>query len=285
MTTAPARDQLRRLASTDVERVTALLETDFGRRHGPTAPLVHHFLLDALDRGQHDRFVVWPGDDPLGVLYVSATGSTVPAGLVSAGAPLAPAAERAGWRILIGDAGIGGALLDAGSKPRFRRRVSAREQRLMLALEPVAAEPPAGFRPAADRDVEAMTELACRLHVEDQMGAPIAASARGSVRARMAEAVQRGCSWVVERDGTIVAKVDLSLHSRTRGAQIAGVYVAARWRRGGLGSAAVASLTAGLLADGLPGVSLHVRADNAPAVAAYRRAGFVDHGPWVLALR
>ena len=32
-------------------------------------------------------------------------------------------------------------------------------------------------------------------------------------------------------------------------------------------------------------ISLHVRADNAPALTAYRAAGFVDREPWRLAVR
>jgi uncharacterized protein len=40
-----------------------------------------------------------------------------------------------------------------------------------------------------------------------------------------------------------------------------------------------------LLRNGAPAVSLHVRADNAPAIAAYRSAGLVDRRPWILALR
>nr|MBA2579026.1 GNAT family N-acetyltransferase [Euzebyaceae bacterium] len=40
-----------------------------------------------------------------------------------------------------------------------------------------------------------------------------------------------------------------------------------------------------LLADGFPVVTLHVRSDNAPAIAAYTRAGYTDQGAWLLALR
>ncbi len=47
----------------------------------------------------------------------------------------------------------------------------------------------------------------------------------------------------------------------------------------------VATLANLLLARGLPVVSLHVRDDNAPAIAAYAKAGFSERGRWVLALR
>jgi predicted GNAT family acetyltransferase len=90
---------------------------------------------------------------------------------------------------------------------------------------------------------------------------------------------------VVERGGRVVAKVDVSLYSRRRGAQLAGVYVDAQHRGQGIASTAVATICDELLIDGVPGVSLHVRADNATAISAYRRAGMVDMGPWLLALR
>jgi ribosomal protein S18 acetylase RimI-like enzyme len=40
-----------------------------------------------------------------------------------------------------------------------------------------------------------------------------------------------------------------------------------------------------LLGQGLAGVTLHVRSDNGSAIAAYRRAGYVDRGAWLLAIR
>ena len=37
--------------------------------------------------------------------------------------------------------------------------------------------------------------------------------------------------------------------------------------------------------DRCAAVSLHVRSDNVAAIRAYERAGFVDEGAWILALR
>jgi hypothetical protein len=127
--------------------------------------------------------------------------------------------------------------------------------------------------------------MACALHVEDKMGPPLARSTRPAVRARMADSVAHGLTYVVERDRAVVAKFDLSLHSRTRGAQIAGVYVLPDYRGQGITTSAVAAIVRELLGNGLPGVTLHVRADNPPAIAAYRRAGLHDRGAWTLAMR
>jgi uncharacterized protein len=266
--------------------VTELLFEDFGRQPQPYARLASQVLLDALDRGERERFLVWPAQDIRAVLYVSPIGTLVPSGDPAAGPAFAAAAERVGWRVLVGDAPLSEALLDAYPRGLFRRRPSGREQRFMATAE--AAGPlrrPDGFRRATYEDVAVLTDFACALHVEDQMGPALSRAARPAVRARMADSVAHGLTYVVERDGAVVAKFDVSLHSRSRGAQIAGVYVHPDYRGQGLTRQAVATIIRDLLADGLPGVTLHVRADNIPAIAAYRSAGLVDRGAWTLAIR
>ena len=285
MTMTPSQARAMRLKQADVDRVTEQLLCDWGQRPPDQAELANMFLLDALDRGERDRFVVWAGEDPISLLYVSPSGTLVPAGLPQGGPGLVEAAERTGWRVLVGDRPMAEALLDAYPRRLFRRRPSAREQRFMYTRRPAAIAEPQGFRRARAGDVEALTELACKLHVEDRMGPPIARGSRGGVRARMADSARRGLTYVVERDRRVIAKFDVSLYSRRRGAQIAGVYVEAAYRGQNIAAGAVAALSADLMTNGVPGVTLHVRSDNVPAIRAYERSGLVDGGPWLLALR
>lgn len=282
MTAPPASAGARRLEPGDVERLAALLESGFG---GTRDPLANQHLLDSLDRGEHTRFVVWPAADPIGVLYIGASGSVVAAGDPAAAPALAGTAERYDWRVLLGDAEPCQALLDASSRGFFRRRHSAREQRFMGATAPVGPPATEGLRRADPRELERLTDFACLLHVEDRMGPTISRAGRAAVRARMHDSISAGATWVVERDGQAVAKIDVPLYSERRGAQLAGVYVDDAWRGRGLATASVAALVAWLLERGLPCVTLHVRADNTPAMRAYARAGFADRGPWLLALR
>lgn len=299
MSAVSARASAARLDVRGVDRVVSLLERGHPR-WVDDGVLRHQQLLDALDRGAHDRFLVCPPRRPVGVLYTGGGGTVIPAGDPAAGPSLAEAAEQTGWRVLIGDAPIGRSLLEAGPRGLFRRRPSAREQRFMVALPPGAGRTDAGpreavptrpalggvtIRPGRTEDLDVLTDFACRLHVEDRMGPPITAAGRDAVRARMADSIARGSTWVAERGGQVVAKIDVALHSLTRGAQIAGVYVEASARGIGVAGTAIAEVTRRLLDEGAPGVTLHVRADNEPAIAAYRRAGFEDRGPWVLALR
>ena len=286
MTTTPAADAAVRLEPDAAELVTRLLLDDFGRQPQPYAQLASQVLLDALDRGERERFLVWPAQDIRAVLYVSPIGTIVPTGDPAAGPAFATAAERVGWRVLVGDAAVSEALLDAYPRGLFRRRPSGREQRFMATAEARDdLRAPEGFRRATYEDVPVLTEFACALHVEDQMGPPLSRGARPAVRARMADSVAHGLTYVVERDGAVVGKFDVSLRSRTRGAQIAGVYVLPEHRGRGITSRAIAAIITDLVRDGLPGVTLHVRSDNLPAIAAYRRAGLIDRGPWTLAIR
>lgn len=287
MTTTPSRSHADRLQRADVPRVMAALESDFGRLQDGMWDPRHHYLLDALDRGDHARFVVVGSDRPVAVAHMGLTGTVVPAGDPAAVALLGPFVERARWRILIGDEPITRTLLEASSGSWWRRRPAIRIQRFMTTARDTIArgEPLAGFRRAWRPDLDHLEDFACRLHVEDRMGPALVGPARHGVRHRMAESVDRGMTWVVQRDGQPVAKVDLSLHSVLRGGQIAGVFVDRAHRGQGIATGMIATLAGQLLDRGLPVVSLHVRDDNAPAVTAYGRAGFVERGRWVLALR
>lgn len=283
MSAASTSTRARRVDQSDADRLIRLLESGFG---GSSDPLTNHLLLDALDRREFSRFLVWPPADPIGVLYIGASASVVAAGDPAAGPALAGEAERADWRVLLGDAAACQAILEATAKGLFRRRHTAREQRFMATTTASGATSVEGLRRAHSGDLERLTDFACRLHVEDRMGPPISRAGRSAVSSRMHHSVTAGATWVVQRRGEPVAKIDLPLRSRRRGAQIAGVYVEEAWRGRGIATAAVGALVFHLLTEErLPAVSLHVRADNEPALRAYRRAGLTDRGPWLLALR
>lgn len=287
MTTTPSRLTARRLRPAETGSVMRALESDFGRLADGLWDARHHYLLDALDRGQTDRFVVCGDDQPRAVAHLGTSGTVVPAGDPVAAEELAPFVERSRWRILIGDESMTRALLAVSGRAWWRRRPSTRVQRLMVLaperLRGTARVP--GFRRASRQDLDVLEDFACQLHVEDRMGPALAGSARQGVRHRMAESVDRGMTWVVQRDGPAVAKVDLSLYSAHRGAQIAGVFVAPGYRGQGIATGMVTTLSRQLFDKSLPVITLHVRDDNQAARTAYERAGFEQQGRWVLALR
>lgn len=269
-------------AGIELERaltVDAHGRTDFARQ------IAHQFALEAIDRGDYARLVVWPPRQPVAAILHATGGTVMPAGAAEGAEALAQALEQSGWRVLVGPAELGEGILDVLGRGLLRRRVASRQQRFMVATEPADTPAPTGLRLARETDLEALTDMACQLHVDDRMGPPIPQSGRASVRARLRHSIGRQSTWVVESGGTAIAKVDLALRSPRRGAQIAGVYVRPAWRGRGVATAAVAAITARLLDEGAPGVTLHVRADNRQARRAYERAGFVDRGAWTLAIR
>ena len=284
MTSAPTRSGVRTVDDRSAPAVAAFLERPGPGEEPLDAVLAHQLLLDALDRGERQRLLMWPGDEPRAVGHLSATGTLVVAGDAAAGDAIARHVEGGGWRVLLGDAPLAQRILDVSGHALLRRRPRAREQRFMVTRAPADLDAPVGLRRARADDLDAVSDQACRLHVEDRMGPPLSRSARAGVTERMRESILRGATWVVERD-VVVAKVDVSLASRRRGAQIAGVYVEHAWRGRGLATRAVAAISRQLIADGFPGVTLHVRADNSSGRAAYAKAGFVDYAAWILALR
>jgi uncharacterized protein len=286
--TASSDSRAGRLGREGVAHLVHLLEDDFGRARQPGEGVsVNQFLLDALDRGEHRAMTVWPADLPAGVCYVGSGGLVVPAGLPHAAEPITAAVRLSGWRVLVGDLTLGEAIVEGSGTGLFRRRAYAREQRLMSA-DPAAAAAVGrceGLRRAVMDDLERLTDFACGLHVEDQMGPPLSRSGRAAVQQRVAASIRRDTSWVVEVEGQVAAKFDVSIESRKRGAQLAGVFVDRRWRGRGLARRGIADLSHQLFKAGMPCVTLHVRADNAPAIRAYEAAGFVQRRRWLLALR
>ena len=87
--------------------------------------------------------------------------------------------------------------------------------------------------------------------------------------------------------GAPVFKLERSVSSQRWGVQLAGIVADPSVRAQGIGRAAVATAVRAALREGSArrAVSLHVRADNTPALRAYAAAGFVDREPWRLAVR
>lgn len=86
----------------------------------------------------------------------------------------------------------------------------------------------------------------------------------------------------IREQGTLACVAGVHVHSPAwRVAALGNVATLPAWRGQGLATRACGALCRLLLADGVDTIALNVRADNASAIAAYRRLGFEVAGEYV----
>jgi predicted GNAT family acetyltransferase len=96
-------------------------------------------------------------------------------------------------------------------------------------------------------------------------------------RARVNQLISRGWSFSRIEDGRVLFKAEVACATPSA-CQIQGVYVDPELRGQGLAAAGMATVVETCLREIAPAVSLYVNAHNAPARAAYKRAGFEQTG-------
>jgi ribosomal protein S18 acetylase RimI-like enzyme len=266
------------------------LETIAARLSGWPAPsggaARHMFALSAIESHGAEALRLAADDQRWAVAVVFPGRLVVPCGDPEAIAAATPPTRR--WRLLVGDLAAGDALL---SRVGSLDDLIVHDQRFMTVdpdrVPDEDALPDPGLRRAEDQDLDALAELAVQLHVEDRFGPhPGLAGFRG-YRERLAGSVRQGLVWCVGPRGAPICKVERSVSSHRWGVQLAGIVTDPTSRHIGLGRSAVAAAVRGALREGGQRriVSLHVRADNERAIAAYEAAGFVDREPWRLVVR
>lgn len=246
----------------------------------------HVFALSAIESFGAEPLRLAADDDRWAVAVVFPGRLVVPCGDAEAIAAAGSPSRR--WRLLVGDVAAGDAVLAATSSDPS---LIVHDQRfLTLDHDRVPTEqelPDPGLRRAEEADLGRLAELAVRLHVDDRFGPHPGRSGYRGYRQRLETTVRQGLVYCVGPIGEPVLKLERSVSSRRWGVQLAGIVVDPSVRGEGLGRAAVAAAVRAALLEGPSDrlVSLHVRADNEPALAAYRAAGFVDREPWRLAVR
>lgn len=190
------------------------------------------------------------------------------------------------WRHVVGDAGAADPLLERyGRDPQLIVHVQRFQS---VAAERVPSEdevPNPGLRQAVRADVEGLAELAVQLHIDDEYGPHPGRAGLRAYRQRMESAIRQGSVYCVGEPGDPLLKIERSVDSDRYGVQLSGVCVRPDARGQGLGTGSVATAVREALRDRSGPVSLHVRADNEPALRTYDRAGFVDQEEWRLAVR
>jgi ribosomal protein S18 acetylase RimI-like enzyme len=273
----------RRATSGELETITARLAT---WPASPSGSARHMFALSAIESHGAEPVRLASDDDRWAAAIVFPGRLLVPCGdadaILRAGAP----AKR--WRLMVGDLEAGDAVLSRSSDDsnlivHDQRFFTVDRDRVPGELE--VRDP--GLRRAETADIQRLAELAVQLHVDDRFGPDPGRTGLRGYRQRLESTVPQGLVYCVGPVGAPVFKLERSVSSHRWGVQLAGIVAAPEARGQGLGRAAVAAAVRAAFVEGGRDriVSLHVRADNAPAHAAYRAAGFVDREPWRLAVR
>lgn len=154
------------------------------------------------------------------------------------------------------------------------------DHRLYLCAEP-SPGPRLPLRRARLDELQLLVDVSAEMELED-FGADPRLEDAETHRADVRRKIEEGRVWVGERGSDIVFKGDVGLVSG-RGALVGGLWVSRARRGEGLGQAGLRTLTDVLLRAS-PMVGLHVREDNAPALGAYRGAGYRPDLPFRLIL-
>jgi predicted GNAT family acetyltransferase len=156
-------------------------------------------------------------------------------------------------------------------------------QPLLAATRPADMPPDPLVRRADMRDFDALVPACVAMYTEEVGVSPLGWDGGATYRARIAELVRSGRSYVRVEDGEVVFKAELGAVSR-HACQVQGVWVRPDRRGHGLATGGVAAVLADALATTAPVVSLYVNDYNAAARAVYERCGFAQVGTFATVL-
>jgi predicted GNAT family acetyltransferase len=162
------------------------------------------------------------------------------------------------------------------------REVRPRQPLLVTSAEPAVTPSPA-VRRALAADLDAVLPACVAMYTEEIGVSPIGSDGGTFYRAKVAESVRQGRTYVQVEGGRVVFKAELAAVT-PRACQLQGVWVAPDRRGQGLGAAGMSAVVADALRTVAPVVSLYVNDFNAPALAVYERCGFRQVGTFASVL-
>lgn len=145
----------------------------------------------------------------------------------------------------------------------------------------VATAPSSWYDPAVRRvrpdEIDTVLPACVAMFTEEVGISPVGGDGGVMYRSRVSELVRQGRAFARIENGAVVFKAEVAA-ATSQACQIQGVWVAPEYRGRGLAAAGMAAVVREALHSIAPVVSLYVNDFNAPARAAYRRAGFVETG-------
>lgn len=162
------------------------------------------------------------------------------------------------------------------------RDVRARQPLLAIDRAP-DVEPDPAVRLATSDDLNALVPACIDMFTVEVGVSPTAGGGGSAYRARIAEIVQAGRSFVRIEDGVVVFKAEVGAVAGDV-CQVQGVWVDPAYRGRGLSESGMAAVVEQARARIAPVVSLYVNDYNTPARKAYARVGFHDEGTFATVL-
>ncbi|CAN5266809.1 GNAT family N-acetyltransferase [soil metagenome] len=140
---------------------------------------------------------------------------------------------------------------------------------------PPAVAADTAVRRSTSADLDVLYPACVAMYTEEVGVSPEAGGAAGLYRARVAQLIAKGWSFVRIEDGRVVFKAEIAA-ATPYACQVQGVYVAPDRRGEGLATAGMAAVVELALRDIAPVVALYTNAYNHAARRAYERVGFVQ---------
>ena len=150
-------------------------------------------------------------------------------------------------------------------------------QPLLATAKPSATAADPDVRRARMSDFDGVLPACVAMYTEEVGVSPLGWDGGATYRARVAELIRAGRSYVRVDDGHVVFKAELGAVSR-HACQVQGVWVHPEFRGRGIATACVAAVVEDALRNVAPVVSLYVNDFNLPARRAYERVGLRSVG-------
>ena len=162
------------------------------------------------------------------------------------------------------------------------RDVRAAQPLMAIDGPPKIAEDP-GVRRVRSDEISILLPASIAMFTEEVGVSPLAGVGGAAYRARVSELVRAGRAFARIEDGQVIFKAEVGA-ATSRACQIQGVWVRPEFRGRGLAAPGMATVVTESRRSIAPVVSLYVNDFNAPARAAYRRAGFGEVGEFMSVL-
>jgi hypothetical protein len=162
------------------------------------------------------------------------------------------------------------------------RDVRARQPLLVTSAVP-DVPPSREVRRAVATDLPALVPACVAMYTEEVGVSPIGRDGGSFYRAKVAESVRLGRTYVLTEGGRVVFKAELAAVTRAA-CLVQGVWVVPDRRGRGIATAAMAAVVADALRSAAPVVSLYVNDFNTSALTVYERCGFRQKGTFASVL-